>query len=284
MRHLLLIPTLLLTLVLGACRPEAPADPRPTVVVSVLPQAYFVERIGGDRVQIAVMVPPGASYATYEPTFKQLKALAHSELYIKVGHPNFAFERTWLNRILEQNQQLVLVDGSEGLDTLEGDPHVWVSPDQVRRIARNIATALSRLRPADKPTFDANLASFLADIDALDKDLNTTLAPHKGKKFFVFHPAWGYFARQYGLQQVAIEESGNEPSPKELARIVDQAREANVHVIFVQPQFSTRSADIVAHEIHGKVVTVDPLARDWLGNMKQVQVAFARALEGQAHE
>lgn len=261
---------------LGCSAPPPPQ--RPVVLCSVLPQAWFVERLAGERVQVEVMIPPGASPATYEPTVQQMQAASRASLYIKVGHPAFPFEATWLEPLLKQGQGLRQVDSSAGLERLEGDPHVWVSPGCVRIMARNIAQALEELLPAEREVLKANLQALLAEIDAVDRELQESLKDLRGTRFYAFHPAWGYLAREYGLEQVAIEEEGQEPSAGRLSEILEQARRDGVRVLFVQPQFSEASARVLAEDLGARVVPLDPLARDWPTTMRQVATAFRESL------
>jgi zinc transport system substrate-binding protein len=240
------------------------------VVVSVLPQAYFVERLAGDLVEIEVMIPPGASPSSYEPTIGQLRAMADAALYVRVGHPNFPFEVAWLDELLRENSNLTVVDCAGDVPEAKDDPHIWLSPGCVRAIAPKIFTALSQLLPDHRPELESNLESFLYDVEVLDADIHALLDPLAGEKILVFHPAWSYFTQEYGLQQVAIETEHKEPSPRALAEIIENARQEGFSVVFVQPQFSQQSADLIAEELGAEVVVLDPLARDWLTNMRHV--------------
>ncbi|UCF67945.1 MAG: zinc ABC transporter substrate-binding protein [Acidobacteriota bacterium] len=267
---------------LAACAPGSePASGtrgRPVVVCSVLPQAYGVERLAGDLVEIEVMIPPGASPATYEPSMQQMTAISVASLYVKVGHPNFPFERVWLDRLLENNPRLKLVDSSEGVSSRRGDPHLWVSPAHMRTMVINVEAALAELLPGQRETLQSRLKEVLDDIDALDRRVRAKLASRARDRFFVFHPAWGYFAEQYGLEQVAIEPGAREPSPEEIADVIRRAKREGVRAIFVQPQFSHRSAEVIAGEIGVRLVTIDPLARDWRANIDHVATALAEEL------
>jgi zinc transport system substrate-binding protein len=158
------------------------------------------------------------------------------------------------------------------------DPHVWLSPRLVKAQARTIADALIELDPAGKATYEKNLADFLKDLDALDAHLVEALAPVKGKTFMVFHPAWGYFADAYGLEQEPIEIEGKDPSGRQIARVIEMAKAKGVRVIFVQPQFSKKSAKRIAAAIDGAVVPIDPLARDYVGNLERVAAAVLLAI------
>lgn len=253
------------------------------VTVSILPQKYFVERVGGERVIVNVMVEPGASPATYEPKPEQLAALSAADVYFSIGVP---FEKAWLARIGAANSEMLMVDSVAGIERMPMgasqenlDPHVWLSPKLVQAQARNIYDALAQLDPAREDAYRANLDSFIADIDALDADIRERLAGVENRKFMVFHPSWGYFARDYGLEMMPIEVGGQEPGAAELAALVAEAREENVKVIFAQPEFSARDAETIADEIDGEVLLISPLAPDWLDNMRRVAEIFAEALD-----
>ena len=249
------------------------------VAVSVPPLAYFVQQLAGDRVAVEIMVPPGASPHMWEPTLEQMRAANTATLYVKVGHPHFAFEQTWLRRLVEANAGVQMVDCSKQGEDLHEDPHLWVSPTVARSFVPAIAAALVDLIPKDAAEIRANEVRVLALIDALDTEIRAILEPVRGRRFYVFHPAWGYLARDYGLVQVSIEHGSKEPSAAELARLMRQAREDGTHVIFVQPQFSERSARVVADEIGAELVTLDPLALDWPAAIREAATAFAVNLE-----
>jgi len=253
----------------------------PIVIVSVPPQAQFVKRLAGDRVQVEVMIAPGANPTTYEPTMRQMRAMEQAFLYVKIGHPAFPFERAWLDQLLAEREHITVVDCAQGLDRIEGDPHIWLSPKHVHVMVETIADALQQALPEHAEAIASNLASFHAEIDALDEEIRAMLAPHEGKRFVVFHPAWGYFANQYGLEQIAIEHEHKHPAADHVAEVIALARRENIKVVFVQPQFSQASAETVAEQIDGRVVTIDPLARNWLTNMRDVARALRDGLSDQ---
>ncbi len=296
-RSYVIVGTLLLSVaLLTGCSQGTPSESTGTlnITVSILPQKYFVERIGGARVDVNVMVQPGASPATYEPKPEQFQALSKADAYISIGVP---FEDVWLDRISSANSEILLVDSAQGIERIamaahhhEGeahedeakgnlDPHIWLSPRMVRIQAQNIYDALVRLDPEREGTYKANLDRFIADIDVLDVKIRETLAWVENRKFMVFHPSWGYFARDYDLEMIAIEIGGQEPSAAELANLVKEAQAGGIKIIFAQPEFSTRDAEIIANEIGGEVLLVSPLAADWLDNMRNVAETFAEAME-----
>ncbi len=284
MKHRILLLALVATLILAACAPASTAEPSTAgilnVTVSILPQKYFVERIGGASVKVNVMVEPGASPATYEPKPEQMTALANSAAYISIGVP---FEEAWLEKIQSANSKMKLVDTTQGIERIANqgggfNPHIWLSPALVKVQAQTIYTALAELDPAHKDQFKANLDTFRADIDKLNVQIRAALENTTSKKFIVFHPAWGYFARDYGLQEIPIEVGGQEPSAQELAHLIQLAKSENIKIVFVQPEFSQEDAKTIASEIGGEVLSIGALAPDWLANLQKVADTFAAAL------
>ena len=278
------------------------AAPLP-VFVSILPQKYFVERIGGDQVKVAVLVGPGRSPATYEPTPKQMAELSQARLYFSIGVP---FEAVWMKRLAANNPRMKVIDSRRGIQLLPmashhhhddekhpagdphpahdhgmglPDPHVWTSPARVRIMAESILEALIAAAPDHQAEFRANYQKFVADLDALEQEIRERLAKLTQRRFLVFHPSWGYFAHDFGLEQIAIESSGKEPGAKALAALIEQAKRDNIRVIFVQQQFSRTAAATVAAAIGGRVVAVDPLAENYFDNLRAVATAFVAAME-----
>jgi zinc transport system substrate-binding protein len=267
----------LLVLAIGCAERPAAEDPRPIVAVSVPPQAYFVERLAGDLVRTEVAIPPGASPHTHDPGISQVRAVGDAALYVMVGHPSFPFEHTRLDRLLAQNRDVRIIDCSEGVEQRQGDPHIWLSPRIVRSLVPRIAAALIDLLPAHAEEIRRREREFLGEINQLDADIRSALAG-AGRRFYVFHPAWGSFAAEYDLEQVSIEVDNKEPDPRQLAKLIQRAREEKARVIFAQPQFSKRSAELIADEVGARVVVVDPLAHDWETNLRQAAAAFREGL------
>ena len=271
---------------LPACAPAAPAAAgKIGAMVTVLPQVEFVSAVGGSRVDVTSMVPPGANPHTYEVTPAQMAKLSTARIYFKVGSP-IEFELTWLDKLAAQNESMTIVDCNKGIELIESadpdepgiDPHTWTSPQNAGIIVGNICAGFVQLDPAHKSYYEANRDAYLQKVDALDADIKSSLAGVDSRIFIVYHPAWGYFAREYGLQQLGIEKEGKEPQAAYMARLINEAREKNIRVIFVSPQFDTRSAEAIAREIRGTVVSIDPEARDYLDNMRKVATAFREAL------
>ncbi len=288
---ILILPALVLRL------PEAAysAEVEPIrVVVSVQPQAYFVERVGGEYVDVEVLVGPGRSPATYEPTPQQMVRLQQADLYFSIGVP---FESGLLPKVHGLHSDLRLVNMRSGIedsspvdqhephaghghDHGSDDPHVWLDPAKVKMMAQTVLQELSHLHPQHESWFQDNLQLFLNDLDSVDVRIRRRLSDVQGKTFYVFHPAYGHFAQAYGLNQVAVEVDGKEPGPTQLADVIKHARRDNVGVIIVQPQFAQKSAETIAAAIGGEVLSLDPLAYDYLTNLEEMADKLARVLGG----
>ncbi|MCX5994018.1 MAG: zinc ABC transporter substrate-binding protein [Chloroflexi bacterium] len=197
------------------------------------------------------------------------------------------FELTWIDKLVAQNQEMLLVDCGRGIGLMESadpdqpgmDAHTWTSPLNVKIMVNNICGGLSQTSPADQSYFEKNRDSYVEKLDALDDDIRSSLNGIGSRTFIVYHPAWGYFAREYGLKQLGIEREGKEPQAAYMARLIKEARENNIKVIFVSPQFDTRSAEAIAREIDGRLVSIDPEGGDYLDNMRKVAAAFREALQ-----
>jgi len=237
------------------------------VAVTVAPQAYFVERVGGNRVDVRVMIPKGVCPETYEPTPRQLISLSNAIIYVKIGQDIFPAEKKYLNVLKKNSAKIEVVGFSESINRLKDDPHVWLSPSAVKKISHNIYQALINIDPAHKGYYEGNLLLFLKDIENMELGIKKALAGKEGKAFLVYHPAWGYFAAEFGLKQLAIEKEGKSVSASELRRIVEVAKDKGIDVIFVQKGFDAKSARSVAREIKGRVMEVDPLEKDWISNL-----------------
>jgi len=269
-----------LALLMSCAPPTAGVSDTPESVVhvwvSIVPQKYFVERIGGERVGVEVMVPSGSSPATYEPKPSQIENLANADLYVRIRVP---FEEAWMSRIETANQGMLIVDQSSGIERIDGtDPHVWLSPRLAKLQAHNIYHGLLEEDPGGESFYRANLDVFLADLEKLDARIDETLSSLEVREFMVFHPAWSYFARDYDLTMIPVQIEGSDPSAAEMAELVETARSHDIRVMFAQPEFSTRSADTIAEEIGGRVLLISPLAPDWLENLERVADTFAEVL------
>ena len=288
--------------VLGACQSTTGSTTgnadQVNVTVSIVPLAYFAERIGGDWVNTNIMVSPGEEPHSYEPTPEQMVAISESPIFFSIG---VEYEDVWLPKFEEANPEMAVVNTSAGIDRIpvatsvaeigtptdveadhhdeEGglDPHVWLSPENGKIIAENMLNGLIKVAPEHEADFRSNYDALIADIDALDAQIQATLAGDQNQSFMVFHPAWGYFAKQYGLEQIAVQVGGQDPSASELADLVDIARARGITVIFVQPSFNSATVEALAQEIGGTVAIADPLAEDWLANLNTIANALAES-------
>ncbi|NCC26953.1 MAG: ABC transporter substrate-binding protein [Gammaproteobacteria bacterium] len=271
------------------------ADPL-TVFVTVVPQETFVSRIGGEHVRVNALVRAGQDPHAYEPTARQIAALAEADLYVRVG---VGFEDAWMSRLLVANPRMRVLDAQDGIelrrkaaghdhgdpdhghdhghDHGDVDPHVWTSPARVKIMGARIRDALADLAPEYAADFAANYDRFAADLDALDTEIRARLAGVENRRFMVYHPAWGYFAEDYDLDQVAIEREGKEPGARALTAMIEQARREGIRVIFVQPQLNPSSAEQVARSIGGQVAVIDPLSGDYFENLRRVADLVAGA-------
>lgn len=297
MRSKIVLTFFLINMLSGLWLEPCRADGKLPVTVSILPQKYFVEKIGGNLVTVSVMVLPGFSPATYEPKPAQLKDLYASRIYFAIGVP---FERYWLERFKRVNPHMTIAHTDRGIkkrqmmahnhgiqeEIHEGeeknaeqndhpDPHIWLSPPLVKSQVRVIAEFLIRTDSANREVYESNLAVFLDELDHLDRRMQEILEYEGGQKaFLVFHPTWGYFADHYGLKQIPIEVEGKKPGAAYLAECIRFARTNRVSTVFVQPQFSTKSAQVVARETGAQVVIADPLSGDWEKNLLDVAKKF----------
>jgi zinc transport system substrate-binding protein len=267
------------------------------VAVAILPQKYFCERIGGGRVHVTVLVPPGKNHETYEPTPRQITDLTKARIFFRIGLP---LENALLPKLHSASAQVRIVDCRQGIalrqleaenQTFEArhgsggnlaetaDPHIWLSPVLVQQQAATMLAALSAADPAGKIYYETRCRSFIEDLTRLHARLTQILKPVRGGIIFVYHPAYGYFTDAYGLKQKAVELEGKEPAPQELARFIKLAKQQHVRVIFVQPQFSQRSAQTLAQTIGAAVIPMDPVPYDYMRNLTLMAEQIDHALK-----
>jgi zinc transport system substrate-binding protein len=298
---------------------QALANNKLTVFVSIAPQKYLVQQIAKDLVDVKVMVLPGADPHMYEPKPKQMVAISKAKLYFAIGiefeeanlgkivSTNPQIKVIYTDRGIKKipmaayhhhdeegehhEKAEVHKEGEHRHEKGESaneddhhdhgglDPHIWLSPPLVKVQAHTIMNALQEIDPSHRALYESNFQQFVSQINELDAELKTILAGKQGLQFMVFHPSWGYFAHTYGLKQVPVQIEGKEPKPAQLKELIEHAKEKNIKVIFVQPQFSAKSAKLVANEINGEVAFVDPLAENWSANLREVANKFKSALK-----
>ena len=239
------------------------------ITVSIEPLRYLTEQIVGDRFEVVTMVPKGSSPETYEPTARQMADLSESILYIKVGE--LGFERTWMPRLTSNAPHITVVNSSEGITSHIGDdPHLWMSARNAIIMAHNIYEAVKRIDVKDSVFFRQRLDSLCNVIHATDKYIRQTTAQAHCKSFIIYHPALTYFASDYGLEQLALEEHGREPSAAELEQIISTARAKGVKTMFIQREFANRNVDIITNTIGARKVEINPLGYDWNKEMRRI--------------
>jgi len=284
---------LLASLALAGCRSAPKADQhagRLPVVASILPLADFARQVGGDRITVDSLVPPGASPHTYELTPSQLRAVSRARLLVLNGvHLEY-----WADQLISaaDNPGLAVITTSDGLEILAGDeheaggnPHVWLSPRNAMHQVGLIRDGLIRCDPAGTETYNANAQRYLDELSALDRQIAAEVATFGSRRFIAFHAAWGYFARDYGLEEAAVVERtpGQEPSPDEIASIVRTARSIQARAIFAEPQFSPQAAQVIAAESAAQVLYLNPLGMPpdyrYLETMRSNLQEISRALK-----
>lgn len=289
----LLLPVMIL--VTGGCNSvTSRQEVDKMITVSILPQKYFVDQLAGNRFEVNVMIPPGASPVTYEPSPKQIQKIGNSMAYLRIGH--IVFEKVWMDKIQSANPELQVFDQSEHVELIRHetghthsmgqghgrgvDPHIWLSPGAVKAQVKNIKDMLIELDSANIKEYQNNYQAMISRIDSLDAQINKTLEDIDNRSFLIFHPALSYFARAYQLEQVAVQHEGKEPSPARLRNLIDEARKKNIRAVLIQEQFSTDEAQTLAEELNAEVIQVDPLAYNWMENMMTIARKMQKALKG----
>jgi len=264
---------------------QAFADDKIKVIVTILPLAEFVEQVGKNKVEVSVMIPPGTEPHTYEPTPNQLKEVSTADLYVKVG-TGLEFELYWLDKLLALNKRMRLCDSSFGVELLEmgdrgqdahrghahgfADPHIWLSPKRVIKMVENIKNILIDIDPANAEFYQNNAAEFANRLLEADGEIKDKLTPFNGRSFLTVHPEWGYLAADYGLKQISMEKEGKELTAQELSQVINLAKKENIHAILLSPQFSQKTAEMMARQIGAKLIVTDALAKDYLKNLRKV--------------
>lgn len=273
------IPRSLLALLCLACVPggaRAAVELPLHVFVSIPPQKFFVEKVGGNRVLVDVMLEPGHAPETYEPPPRKIAALQSARLYLLMNVP---FERAWVDALPPQGPEFTLVEtGPSDREALQQhDPHAWVAPEDARRIAGIVRDALIRVDPEGADSYRADHAALILELNALDREIRGLLSGPRTPYFIVSHASLGRFADAYGLEQVALEEGGKEAGPRRLAGIIRLARDEGIRTIFVQGQYHSGAARTLARELDADIVEIDPLTADYLAGMRAIARAVADA-------
>ena len=277
---------ILTLLILCACTNTPQKNEKPIITVTLEPLRYFTEAIVGDNYQVVSMVPKGSSPESYDPTPQQLVNLSQSKAYFRIGY--IGFEQAWMEKLEANCPDMKVYDTSIGIDLIRGEghwhgdhfheggvePHIWNSTPNALIIADNIYKALCELDATHQTDYQKRLDALKETIRQTDENVKALLK-NADKTFLIYHPALSYFARDYGLKQISIEEGGKEPSPAQLKALIETCRKEKIHTIFVQQEFDQRNAQLIADELGIKVVSINPLSYDWTDEMENT----ARSLQ-----
>lgn len=283
-----LLPIICLLLALSSCR-NAEKNDKPTITVTIEPLRYFTEAIAGDKFNVVSIVPEGSSPETYDPTPQQMVNLNKSIAYLRIGY--IGFEQSWISKLQENFPELSFYDTSAGVNLIHQqcshshgnngeekhahgiEPHIWNSTENAKIIANNICNALEEIDNRNSDYYQHKLDSITEIIERTDNEIRNIISGAE-KTFLIYHPALTYFARDYGLEQISIEEGGKEPSPAHLQSLIKLCREKNAKVIFVQQEFDMRNAETIAKELGVRVIPVNPLNYNWTEEMTNTAKAL----------
>ncbi|MCK9302880.1 MAG: zinc ABC transporter substrate-binding protein [Bacteroidales bacterium] len=274
----LLVAIIITAITLQSCKNKV--EKENTIAVSIIPIKYFVDRIVGDKWEVFSVIPPNANHTTYEPVPSDLKKVAKAKIFFESG--NMGFEDAWIERFKSISADCQFVDISDNIQKMGGhyhdgeyhgaDPHYWLSPSDAAIIADNIAYTMIQIDPDNSEFYQDNYQKLKADIAVVADSLYKMLKPISGSAFLIYHPSLTYFAHDFSLQQIAIEEHGKEPSAAYMAQIIDIAKEKNIKTIFYQSQYSGQSVENIAKEIGATTICFDPLAYNWDTNLLEIGV------------
>lgn len=281
--------TALCLLALSGCwqKQEEPADAggkaeRPVIAVTIVPQATFAKAVCGELAEVITLVPPGSSPESYEPTPQQMEQFSKASLYFTIGVPaeSAKFMGSVENaRIIPLHEEVAAVYPDISFETGGRDPHIWLSPKRAMVMVEAMARELSALDPDNKETYEANAKDYIRQLEELDREISSALEGIANRKFIVYHPAFGYFAQDYGLTMYSLEEEGKEAAPRHLAEMVDLARRENIKAIFYQEEIDASQSRAFAEEIGGKTIQLSPLAADYIDNLKAMAGLIAEVMQ-----
>ncbi len=280
MRRILLL-SLLTGMILASCFSETKKSKNNIIFVSILPLKYFADKIVDSIFKVEVTVPPGVGPETYSPTPKQMILLSKAKAYFSIGY--LGFEQAWLQNFQTTNPNLKVIVTSKNIDLikekeqhgdhlhLQGvDPHIWSSPKEARIVAQNIFNGILQIDPEKGNIYRTNFTKLLTEIDRVDSIITALLIETKMRKFIIFHPALGYFARDYGFEQLSIEFEGKVPSPKHLETVIESAKTQGIKFVLIQREFDKENAEIIAKETGCKIIQIDPLDYNWPVQMIEI--------------
>lgn len=291
-KHLIYTVMIYVMLILSACSNENTDSNRPTVVVTVLPQEAFVKAVAGDLINIVTMVPPGASPESYQPTPRQMTSLSDASLYFTIGmateQTNILPSATSLNKNLQVINLVDYVDAiyparffeaSKDPNHTGRDPHMWMSPRRVIVMVNVIKDQLKVIDPINASVYEKNAANYIKELEAIDRELKTVFEEMTTSKFIIMHPSLGYFADDYGLTMVELEQDGKTSSAEHMKYVIDFARTNDIKVIFYQLEFDSQQAKTLADEVDGTTMALEILSLDYINNLKEILRVFKDTLK-----
>jgi zinc transport system substrate-binding protein len=261
------------------------------ISTSILPLKFFIDRLTEESIEVNVMVPPGASHSSYSPTPRQFKKLSDSGLYIRIGY--LGYEQAWIGRLRELNPTMDVLALSDHIELIHGgdvdhgdhkheggvDPHIWMSPKIMIQLLPLIRDAIIQAYPDLRGDIEKNYPVLAAEIAVVDQEFAHLSDKLTQNSFMIYHPALTYLARDYGFNQISIEHEGKEPSPAMLSRIIRDAREFSIPVIFIQEEYDMRSAELIGKETGAKLEQINPMAYNWIESMQGIQQSFTDNLQ-----
>lgn len=273
---------------------------KPVIAVSIVPQESFVKAVAGDKVDVITMIPPGHSPTNYQPTPKEMMKFSEASVYFSIGVPTE--EANILPKVKDLNKNINVIhldkkvseiyadryfgeveehshDDENSYDENSRDPHIWLSPKRVKVMIETIKDELIKLDPKNKLVYEQNAINFIEKLEEVDESIKYTLKEVNRQSFIVYHPSFGYFADEYGLIMMPIEENGKEATVKRLQEIIDYAKKEKIKVIFYQAEFDSNQAESIASEIEGEAIKVDPLAHNYIENLEKIAETFKNVLE-----
>ncbi|QIB68956.1 zinc ABC transporter solute-binding protein [Aminipila butyrica] len=261
---------------------EGSSDGKPIVAVTIVPEKTFAEAVCGDLAEVITLVPPGSSPENYEPTPQIMEKFSKAEVYFALGVPTEEaniLPNAGKVKVVHLEEQVAAAYADRTFGPGERDPHTWLSPKRAKVMVAGIAEEMSRLDPANQEVYEANAQAYMDQLDQLDQEIASLLAGVKNRQFVVYHPAFGYLADDYGLQMVALEEEGKESTIQHLTEMVDLAKKENIKVIFYQEEIDSSQSAAFAQEIGGTTVKLEPLAADYIDNLKKMAETMAEVME-----
>lgn len=286
MKKIIVVLFLIMSLLLVACQNNIETDNKLKVAVSIVPQKTFVKAVGGDLVNVVTMIPPGNSPANYAPSPKELTKFSESDIYFSIGVPadlvNILPKAKEFNsniKIVKLHERVKNVYKERNFSSNSRDPHIWLSPKRVKVMIKIIKEELGEIDNINKEIYIENANKYIEKLNKLDEDIKDSLDKIKNNTFIVYHPIFGYFADDYGLEMLAIEKDGKEATPQRLQEIIDIANNRNIKTVFYQAEIDSKQSRAIVEEIDGKAVLIKPLAEDYIKNMRKVVETFNSVLD-----